>query len=479
MPVRVCKGFGWASVLVVAMLMAFAIPAAAQTVSLRAWDATLRGGAYDDMNFGGGDLETKASTDPSALRRALLKFDTHNTIPAGSPINSSTLTLTVRTGNAAVRHLAVYCVPTSFDEYQTTWRLRKGTLYWNTPGGDLGHQHGVVTVTNVAGSKVTIDVTAITREAMQTSSRYTRLMLVDIDSTSTASWTAYYSNQAGSSTVRPLLVVNYGSTVTQTPTPTPDPEPAPPTTTTSLRVLQWNIQQGHATNGSLNLDRVVDWVYKMKPDVISFNEIMHYASSTSDHVKIIADKLKARTGQTWYYKWVQKWGASSGEGEAVMSRFPFASTASNLLDCNRAVAEGMVLVNGRTINVFSTHLDYNTSWSSTCRLAEIRELKPWAATFAQQRIIMGDFNAWPQLTEIYEMTKDYRDAWAQAVAANTDIAYPDNPDGNTRKNRIDYVFYSTGATALVLKSAQVYDTRDSSGVKPSDHNPLVATFEVR
>lgn len=477
MPVRVCKGFGWVSFCVVAMLIAFAIPAAAQTVSLSAWDATLRGGAFDDMNYGGGDLETKASTDPSTLRRALLKFDTHTTIPAGSPINSATLTLTVKTGNPTLRHLAVYCVPSSFDEYQTTWRLRKSSSYWSTPGGDLGHQHGVVTVTNAPGSKVTIDVTAITREAMLTSSRYTRLMLVDIDSTSTVSWMAYYSNQASSAALRPVLVVNYGSGVV--PPPDPVPPPPPPPTTGTLRVLQWNIQQGWTTNSKVNLDLVVNWVIKMDPDVISFNEIMHWESATADHIRIIADKLKARTGETWSYKWIQKTGAAGGEGEAVMSRLPFVSTASHLLPYSRSAAEGTVIVNGRTVSVISTHLDYNTSNNSTYRIAEVRDLKPWATTFPQQRIIMGDFNAWPQLTEIYEMTKEYRDGWAEAVKANVDFAYPDNPDGNTRKNRIDYVFYSTGATGLVLKRAQVFDTRDAYGVKPSDHNPLVVTFEVR
>jgi endonuclease/exonuclease/phosphatase family metal-dependent hydrolase len=471
MPVRVCKGFGWAGLRVAAMLAAFAVSAAAQSVSLPAADATLRGGAYDDMNFGAGDLETKASTDASAVRRAILKFDTHTTIPAGSPINSATLTLTVKGGSVSGRHLAVYCVPSSFDEFQTTWRLRKGSLYWTTPGGDVGHQHGAVAVTNVGGSKVNIDVTAITREAMQTSSRYTRVMLVDIDGTATASFMAYYSNEA-SSTLRPKLVVNYGpGSIVIDPTPPPPPPPS-----TTLKVLQWNIAQGWGTDGKSNIDRVVDWVVKMDPDVISFNEIMHYASASADHVKIIADKLKARTGDSWSYKWVQKGGATSGEGEAVMSRLPFASTAFNLLPFTRSAAEAMVIVNGRTINVVSTHLDAS---NSSYRMAEIRDLKPWFAAFAQQRIIMGDFNSWPGTAEIYEMTKDYYDAWAQAVKAGTELAWASNPDGNTRRSRIDFVFYSTGATSLVLKKAQVWYTYDASGHRPSDHNPLVATFEVR
>src|SRR4051812_25312418 len=169
MPVRVCKHFRWSRWNLTVLLALVAAPASAQSVTLGAADTTIRPGIYEDMNFGSqGFLETKSDKNPNKIRRALLKFDTHNTIPAGSEINSATLTLTVQTGSVASRRLAVYCVPSSFDEYQTTWRNRKDTLDWGTGGGDVRHRHGVVTVTNVPGSKVTIDVTRIAREAMQT-----------------------------------------------------------------------------------------------------------------------------------------------------------------------------------------------------------------------------------------------------------------------------------------------------------------------
>src|SRR5262245_53425623 len=117
MPVRVYRGSRWVSFSVAAMLLAFAVPAMAQTVSLPAADTTLRSGMYDDTNFGSQSfLETKASTDPNTVRRALLKFDTQTTIPAGSQINSATLTLTVRSGSVPARTIAYYCVPSSFDE---------------------------------------------------------------------------------------------------------------------------------------------------------------------------------------------------------------------------------------------------------------------------------------------------------------------------------------------------------------------------
>src|SRR5262245_48053147 len=64
-------------------------------------DTTIRNGSYANTNFNGGVLITRASADPEWQRRALLKFDTKNTIPEGTRITSATLTLTVKSGLGA------------------------------------------------------------------------------------------------------------------------------------------------------------------------------------------------------------------------------------------------------------------------------------------------------------------------------------------------------------------------------------------
>ena len=40
-------------------------------------------------------------------------------------------------------------------------------------------------------------------------------------------------------------------------------------------------------------------------------------------------------------------------------------------------------------------------------------------------------------------------------------------------------FYSKNSSSLSVKSSQVYDTRDSSGVTPSDHRPVLTVFAVK
>ena len=77
------------------------------------------------------------------------------------------------------------------------------------------------------------------------------------------------------------------------------------------------------------------------------------------------------------------------------------------------------------------------------------------------------------------MIKTYVDSWAQAQADGTAVAYPGNTAGNTRNSRIDYIYYSKGATVLQLKSSQVFDVRDSNGVMPSDHRPVMSVFTVK
>jgi len=73
----------------------------------------------------------------------------------------------------------------------------------------------------------------------------------------------------------------------------------------------------------------------------------------------------------------------------------------------------------------------------------------------------------------------YVDAWKAAKALGTAVNFDGNADGATRNSRIDYVFSSQGASMLTLKSAQVFDTRNASGVSPSDHKPLLVIYDVR
>ena len=247
-------------------------------------------------------------------------------------------------------------------------------------------------------------------------------------------------------------------------------------TGSTLKVLDWNTHHGVGSDGVYNLQRFVTWIVRSGAHVVSLNEVEKFTGwGNEDQPARYAALLKAATGKTWYHTFAQRDGGTNGQGNLILSTLPIEVGDRTTLSYSRSVARAQVVVNGVRVNIFSTHLDAD---SSTRRTVQIRELKTWASSFSQQHIFAGDFNAWPGAGEIANMTAFAHDAWATAKAAGTALAYPGNDAGNTRNSRIDYIWYSTSATKLLLKGVQVFDVRDANGVMPSDHRPVMATFQV-
>ncbi len=461
-----------------ALLAATAIaPVAAQAQTLTLLDSsatTIRGGSYANTNYStSGILATRASSNATYQRRALLKFDTHNTILAGSSIASATLTVTVRGGNAETRQIGAYREASSYTADVATWNLRKSSTDWSAPGGDVAERVASAAVSNVAGTRVTFDLTALVQAVVSGkygSSRYTRVLLIDNGASSRDSYKEYYSDDASDSTVRPKLVVTLGtSTSTSSSSLT--------TSGTVLKVLDWNTHHGVGTDGVYDLDRIASWIVKTGANVVSLNEVeKNDGWGNEDQPARYAALLKAKTGKTWYYTFAQRDGYTNGQGNLLLTTFAIDGTGSHLLSYDRSVARIGIYVNGIRVNIFSTHLDNN---SSSYRTTQMKELKTWAGTFAEQRIIAGDFNAWPGATEIKIMTADYYDSWAVAVSKGIQVSYSGNEAGNTRNSRIDYIWYSHSASRLVLTQCRVFDVRDANGVQPSDHRPVMATYQVK
>jgi endonuclease/exonuclease/phosphatase family metal-dependent hydrolase len=434
--------------------------------------ATLRAGAYANTNYPT-TLTTRAADAADNHRRALLKFDTQNTIPAGTAITSALMTLTVKSGSAvATRNIGVYQGTTSWTETETTWNERRAAEAWATAGGDLGSLLATKAVSNVAGTKVTFDVTPLVKQAVSGalgSSRYTRIELVDVDAATVDTTRTFFTPDDPTAANRPVLTVSYGAAA--------EP-PAGADTTTTLRVLDWNSHHGGVgTDGVADVARFIKKAASFKPDVVSFNEVERFTSwANYDGPAKMAALMKQYTGQTWYYEFTTATGSYNGNGNLILSRFPFDTTEIRTLSHSRAAVNVVINVNGRAINITSTHLDAD---STSYRLQEIGELTAWQKGLAEPRIIAGDFNAWPSTTENTTMKATYVDSWAQAQTDGTAVAYPGNTAGNTRNSRIDYIYYSKGATVLKLVSSQVFDVRDANGVMPSDHRPVLSTFTVK
>ncbi len=463
----------------VLLLLASAVaPAHAQTVVVldapdtEVRDGFVRGGTYANNVFDNGVLVTKANSNESYRRHTLLKFDTENFVPVGAAIQSATLTLTLRSSESDTRTLGAYRLTTSFDEPAATWHRRKIGYNWSTAGGDLGSRYADATVPPTPGLRVAFNVTQLVQETVNGTfgSRYTRIALRDLGATSPSSYKEFYSSEATDPALRPQLVVTYGSS-------------APPSTTTStLKVLHWNTHYGIGYyDGVYNIDRIATWVAGVNPDVVSLNEVEKYVSGhgNEDQPARYAAMLSAKTGQTWYYHFAQRYGnwSANGGGNLILSRFPIGATADLDMICDRSAGLATITVNGRNINVVSTHLD---SKSSSCRVSEIADILFWLRTFSSPRIFAGDFNASPGNSILAPIWAEYIDGWVAADATGAAVDYAGNTRyGATHNYRIDYILSARDSSALAVKSARVYDARDPNGVRMSDHKPLMVTFEVR
>jgi endonuclease/exonuclease/phosphatase family metal-dependent hydrolase len=427
-------------------------------------DTTIRGGSYASTNFQNDVLMTRASDDVEYERRALIKFDTENFVPAKSTIQSAKLTLTVAGGNTETRKLSLYRVVNSFDEGGANWNQRKSAYNWATKGGDLGAKYAEATAYGAVGSKVTFDVTKLVQEMVNAAtgnSRWTRVAILDDGTSTSLSYREFYPSETSTSTNRPTLTVVFGGSSS-----TPPPSTSPSTSTGSVlfRLLHWNVHHGgRRTDGVTDPGGLVNWIASFKPDAMSLNEVDDEGQASA-----ILSRLEAKTGINWTSHY-------DGRGNQLIVKTSLLAGTNCVVNSadGRKAGHVSVKANNRTLNIWSAHLSVD---SATERKAEVKALKACGLSWSEARIAAGDYNMQADTAEYIEMAIGQYDAWRNAP---TKINYPGNCDGCTRNSRIDYVFSSKGATWLVLKSAQIYDTRSSTGVMPSDHKPMVVTYEVR
>ncbi len=478
------------SVIATAMTVAIAGSASAQTTvtisqpGTDVWSATVRGGSYANRNLST-IMETRSSTNYEYLRRTLLKFDTQNNIPAGANVTSAIMTVTVKQGSDdATRRIGVYQVTTSWEEPEVTFNRRKTSASWGRPGGDLGTKITEKVVSNVAGTQVSFDITPLVQQAVRGqlgSSRYTRIALVDMDGSTNESWRAYYTENETTTSRRPTLRVTYGGS-TSTPPPTGASTGSTTTTGSRLRVLSWNIgKNGWGTDGRYDPNRVADWVVKMNPDVIAFQELERWNSYSQgeDGLAVYKSLLEKKTGRTWYVYGIQAYGNWDDKGliSAIFSKTPFKATFRRAFSAGKLKSAGgaTITVNGRNINVLTTHFD---PYTASYRAIQAKDLNSFANGYTQDMILAGDFNEQATNPPMVTIWKQFYDGWAEGKKKGIAYSASDNPNGYTRNSRIDYLTYSRRETHLTMTKITVVDTRNSSGVMPSDHRPILAEFTV-
>ncbi len=384
-------------------------------------DTTIRGGGYASVNYGTSDtLQTKSDSESSNRRRILLKFDTQNYVPAGAVINSAQLSLTLKgADDSTLRPIGVYRVTKSFLARQATWLDYRDALSWSNAGGDLGGRYTTTNVGNSVGSAYKFDLTELVQQSVNGTfgSRYTRLVLIDTGPGSSKALRSFYSSRSSNTALRPKLVITYGS----------QPSAASSTASTTLKVMQWNIHGTCGSDDRCSPTRIANAIVQQSPDVVCLNEVPYYFKSTvyDDVPAILESLLQQKTGRAWYRKFVNVYAARSsdghwGYGNLILSRYPFTSSSTKMLSYERGVVQVGVSRNGRTVNIFSTHVDY---YNSSYRTTQISQAKSWIGGFSGPRIVMGDFNTSPGTSDYNIMAGAYIDSWAAGKSAGIATSY--------------------------------------------------------
>jgi endonuclease/exonuclease/phosphatase family metal-dependent hydrolase len=257
----------------------------------------------------------------------------------------------------------------------------------------------------------------------------------------------------------------------------------------TFRVATFNIHKGADLRGHYDLDRTTEAIARLDADVVGVQEAMrnHPDFNCDDQPALIAEGLRRRTGRPWTQVYVRAWITDhrqcqeSGRGNDVETEGVAVFARERIVASNSIrLSEGRVAVAVRVASVpdvpiIATHLSANLE-NQPNRVREIATLLPWAKRQGPG-LLIGDFNARPDTSELQPVTARYRDAWAEAAAhghARGVESGSTRPFG--RVSRIDYVFYAP-EVALTLESVEVVDTSTLPALGTvSDHHPVVATF---
>jgi len=250
-----------------------------------------------------------------------------------------------------------------------------------------------------------------------------------------------------------------------------------------VRVMTFNIQHGIDGTDKYNLQRAIDTIGRVRPDIVGLQEVTrnHPFYACDDQPARIASGVQAATGERWDVSYQQEWftpdvscrgDGPETEGLVLLSRRSMGSPTMTALPDSR-IGFATSLPDSYRLPIAVTHLSSGSAKAAT-RGQQIDRLLAWVGGLGEPRILIGDFNAAPDAAEMRPVTATYRDAWAEAERSGRAIGTP----FGRRSTRIDYIFYLP-ATNITLESAEFIETTALIGVEASDHKPLVATFTVR
>jgi len=228
-----------------------------------------------------------------------------------------------------------------------------------------------------------------------------------------------------------------------------------PTQTRPLLVMTYNIAGHDELIDGQHIQKIADVIRQVHPDIVGLQEVHRKTWQSRFHDQAL--ELQRLTAMNLYF------GASLGEvgggfGNALLTRGDIIAATVHPLPAvgePRSVIESVVRIDGAILNVYVTHL---TAWGrlkAANRDEELQCLAKHVRTSRYPYLLLGDFNAPPERSEIQKFRKMNA---AQVCGEDIGITIP------SLHERIDYIWADYG---WLVQGTNVIKNG------PSDHYPVV------
>ena len=258
------------------------------------------------------------------------------------------------------------------------------------------------------------------------------------------------------------------------PAPGPDQPPIP------VRLVTFNTHHAVGEDDRHDLPRLAKLLASAEADVICLQEVDRYFGNRSENVDQPLLLSRALDMQLAWGPAIDEPGAGAERprqyGNALLSRLPILISDVHQLPGGgepRCALRTMVELDGGALWVTTTHL----SRSGGDRAAQVAALADLHTGPMETGVVVGDFNAGPEATELAGLRDRFSDAWELAQERDDQARWRfwQRDEGlthpaRTPHRRIDQVWVSPGVTVAAAKVLQAEGA--------SDHLPLMVDLLV-
>ena len=244
----------------------------------------------------------------------------------------------------------------------------------------------------------------------------------------------------------------------------------------SFSVVTLNIYHDRA-DWPARLPLIVAGLRALRPDVVALQEVLQ-DEGLPNQAQSIAEALGHRS----HFFSADPPAQARRYGNAILSSRPMSARGGRRLEPladARTVASARIEIDGRPLDILATHLHHEPG-GGELRARQLRGVLAHAASLGgAPKILLGDFNAGMDSTELQPLLAHYVDAYASTRAdadaqpANTTL----NPAFFDTGRRIDHVLVERDRFEVV-DAGIVLDRPGADGTWPSDHFGMHARLRL-